>query len=177
MVARTFRVTTSHLLLNKQVHSTMNLRVRRVVTGHDLQHKAVVTSDETLPVTTRRPGQEGCVVWGLDRIPADNLDPADGSRKVVSTTLSNGVVFRVMRYEAGTAGRMHRTNSMDCAVILSGSIVLELDDGAEVTLHVGDVLVQRGTMHNWVNRGTEPCTIAFVLIDALPISGEDRAVG
>ena len=71
-----------------------------------------------------------------------------------------------MRYEAGTSGRMHRTQSMDCAVILNGSIVLELDDGAEVTLGAGDVLVQRGTIHNWINRGTEPCTIAFVLLDA-----------
>ena len=59
---------------------------------------------------------------------------------------------------------------MDYAVILSGSIVLELDDGAEVELHAGDVLVQRGTIHNWINRGAEPCTIAFVLIDALPIA-------
>jgi quercetin dioxygenase-like cupin family protein len=150
----------------------MNLRIRRVVTGHNLQRKAIVASDETLSVTTRRPGQEGCVVWATDRIPADNLDPADISRQTLGTTMPNGAVFRVVRYEAGTAGRMHRTNSMDYAVILSGSIVLELDDGAEVSLHATDVLVQRGTIHNWVNRGTEPCTIAFVLIDAIPISVE-----
>ena len=65
---------------------------------------------------------------------------------------------------------MHRTNSLDYAVILSGSIVMELDDGAEVSLRSGDVLVQRGTVHNWINRGTEPCAIAFVLIDALPVT-------
>ncbi len=65
---------------------------------------------------------------------------------------------------------MHRTSSIDYAVILSGSIVLELDDRAEVILNAGDVLVQRGTIHNWINRGTESCTIAFVLIAALPIA-------
>jgi quercetin dioxygenase-like cupin family protein len=65
---------------------------------------------------------------------------------------------------------------MDYAVLLSGSIVLELDGGAEVILQAGDALVQRGTAHNWINRGTEPCTIAFVLIDALPIPADDSGV-
>jgi quercetin dioxygenase-like cupin family protein len=148
----------------------MNPHVRRVVTGHDLQRKAVVTSDEILPVTTHRPGQEGYVVWATDRIPADNLDPADGSSKAAGTALPNGAIFRVVRYEAGAIGRMHRTRTLDYGVVLSGSIVLALDDGVEVTLQAGDVLVQRGTIHNWINRGAEPCTIAFVLIDALPIS-------
>lgn len=153
----------------------MTLRVRRVVTGHDAQHKAIVTSDESLPVTTRRPGQEGYVVWATDRIPADNLDPVDGASKTTGTTLPNGAVFRVVRYEAGAAGRMHRTKTLDYGIVLSGSIVLELDDGVEVTLAAGDVLVQRGTIHNWINRGAEPCTIAFVLIDAVPIAFEERS--
>lgn len=147
----------------------MSLNIRRVVTGHDGQQKAIVTSDETLPVTIRRPGQEGCVVWATERVPADNLDMTDGPSKASAPVLPNGVVFRVVRYEAGATGRMHRTKSLDYGIVLSGSIVLELDDGAEVTLHGGDVLVQRGTIHNWVNRGSEPCTIAFVLIDALPL--------
>jgi quercetin dioxygenase-like cupin family protein len=148
----------------------MNPGVRRVVTGHNEHHKAIVTSDEILAVSVRRPGQEGYVVWATDRVPADNLDPADGSRYTAATTLPKGAVFRVVRYEVGSVGRMHRTHTLDYAVIMSGSIVLELDDRAEVTLQAGDVLVQRGTIHNWINRGTEPCTIAFVLIDALPIS-------
>jgi quercetin dioxygenase-like cupin family protein len=147
----------------------MNLRVRRVVTGHDQRRKAHVTSDETLPVTIRRPGQEGCVVWAVERIPADNLDSADGAHKAVGSTIANGAAFRVVRYEPGAAGRMHRTRSLDYAIVLSGNIVLELDDGAEVALAAGDVLVQRGTIHNWINRGSEPCTIAFVLLDALPL--------
>jgi quercetin dioxygenase-like cupin family protein len=123
--------------------------------------------DEILPVSTRRPGQESCVVWATDTVPADNDDPADGASRAPGSTVADGAVFRVVRYEGGKAGRMHRTRSMDYAVVLSGSIVLELDEGVEVTLHAGDVLVQRGTNHNWVNRGTESCTIAFVLIDAL----------
>lgn len=152
----------------------MTLRVRRVVTGHDEQRKAIVVSDDTLPITTRRPGQEGSVVWATDKIPADNLDLIDGADGVSSTTLANGAVFRVVRYEPGRAGRMHRTRSLDYGVVMSGSIVLQLDEGAEVELHAGDVLVQRGTIHNWINRGSQPCTIAFVLIDASPVAFDDE---
>jgi len=143
----------------------MTLLVRRVVTGHDAQGKAIVTDDAILPVATRRLGQLGCSVWAVDQVPVD-LGDRDHASDISGSTISNGAVFRVVRYEAGTSGRMHRTQSMDCAVVLNGSIALELDDGAEVTLNAGDVLVQRGTLHNWINRGSEPCTIAFVLLDA-----------
>ena len=147
----------------------MTLNIRRVVTGHNEQGKAIVASDETLDIAVRRPGQEACVVWATDRVPADNLDPQDGALRPQGTTLANGVVFRVVRYEPGRTGRMHRTTSLDYGVVISGSIVLELDDGAEVTLNAGDVLVQRGTIHNWVSRGEEACTIAFVLVDSTPL--------
>ena len=60
---------------------------------------------------------------------------------------------------------MHRTRSVDYAIVLSGEIDMLLDD-SEIHLKAGDVLVQQATNHAWVNRGTEPCRIAFVLIDA-----------
>ena len=148
----------------------MSLRVRRVVTGHTPQGKAVVASDETMEGASPRPGQEACVLWATDRVPADNLDPQDGARRTGTTTLDNGAIFRIVRYAAGMTGRMHRTRTLDYGVILAGTIVLVLDDGVEVTLHAGDVLVQRGTVHNWSNRGSEACTIAFVLVDAVPVS-------
>jgi quercetin dioxygenase-like cupin family protein len=61
--------------------------------------------------------------------------------------------------------RRHRSDSIDYAIILSGTIDMQLDD-EEVHLEAGDVVIQRGTIHNWINRGSEPCTIAFVLIGA-----------
>ena len=64
---------------------------------------------------------------------------------------------------------MHRTNSIDYAVIISGKIDMELDDNIVVTLKAGDVLVQRGTMHGWINRGPDPCVVAFVLVSAVPV--------
>jgi quercetin dioxygenase-like cupin family protein len=71
--------------------------------------------------------------------------------------------MRIIRYEPGVAKRWHRTDSIDYAVVLSGEIYMQLDE-EEVHLKAGDVMIQRGTMHNWVNRGTEPCLIAFILI-------------
>jgi uncharacterized cupin superfamily protein len=74
--------------------------------------------------------------------------------------------------EMGLAGQsasahpgMHKTRSVDYAVVIEGEIDMVLDEG-EVHLAAGDVLVQQGTNHAWVNRGERPCRIAFVLLDA-----------
>ncbi len=61
---------------------------------------------------------------------------------------------------------MHRTDSVDYAVILSGEIYMLMDE-EDVHLKAGDVVVQRGTNHAWSNRGTEPCVIVFVLVDGV----------
>lgn len=60
---------------------------------------------------------------------------------------------------------MHRTESIDYAIVLSGEIVMELDD-SETRVKAGDIIIQQGTNHAWINRGTEPCVIAFILIGA-----------
>lgn len=64
---------------------------------------------------------------------------------------------------------MHRTRSIDYAIVLSGEIWAVMDVG-EIKLVEGDVLVQRGTNHAWANRSNVPCVIAFVLIDAIPLA-------
>jgi uncharacterized cupin superfamily protein len=64
---------------------------------------------------------------------------------------------------------MHGTRSIDYAIVISGEIDMLLDD-SEVHLEAGDLLVQRGTNHAWVNRGRESCRVAFVLIDAEEVS-------
>src|SRR5579875_2323768 len=148
----------------------MNLKLRRVVTGHDANGKAIVLKDELCQnVSSRRAGQEGCVVWTTNTSPADNTDETDRSAAQTGTTSANGSVFRVVRYEPGVTPRMHRSDSIDYAIVLEGAIVMQLDDGLEVTLNRGDTLVQRGTIHNWINRGTVPCVVAFVLLAAKPV--------
>src|SRR2546429_8545192 len=69
---------------------------------------------------------------------------------------------------------MHRTETVDYAILLSGECDLELDDGKTVHLKQGDIVVQRGTMHAWVNNGSAPCTFAFILIDADPVEAAGR---
>jgi mannose-6-phosphate isomerase-like protein (cupin superfamily) len=61
---------------------------------------------------------------------------------------------------------MHTTDTIDFEVILSGELVLELDDGAEVTLRPGDTVVQNGTRHRWRNQTDTPTIVAVVLIGA-----------
>jgi quercetin dioxygenase-like cupin family protein len=147
----------------------MSLEIRRVVTGHDENGRTVVLIDEVCRnVISRRPNHQSCVVWSTGSFPADNSGNADGGAREVATTDPNGTVFRIIEYRPGVAPRNHRTDSIDYAVVLSGEIDMELD-GGEVHLRQGDVLVQRGTIHNWINRGTQPCIMAFVLVAARPV--------
>ena len=147
----------------------MSLQLRRIVTGHDTNGRAVVKIDEVSKnLGSTRPGQMACVVWTSESFPVDNTGDADQGLRKVGTTLKNGTVFRVVEFGPGVAPRNHRTDSIDYAVVMSGEIDMEMDDTV-VHLKAGDVLVQRGTIHNWINRGTVPCVIAFVLVDAKPV--------
>jgi len=144
----------------------MSLNIRRVVTGHDDQGRARVLIDETVKnVTLQRPGALYSVIWSSEGFPVNNDGDADPSGKKIGTTIANGTVFRIVSFGPGVAPRNHRTDSIDYAVVMSGEIDMDLD-GKTVHLKAGDVLVQRGTIHNWINKGTEPCVIAFTLISA-----------
>ena len=125
----------------------MTLEVRRVVTDHDDEGRSLVAVDERCAnVISRRPGHQSCVAW----------------------TGPDGTIFRIVEYQPGVAPRMHRTETIDYAVVISGEIDMVLDRGT-VRLRAGDVLVQQATLHDWVNRGSEPCRIAFVLVPTKPL--------
>jgi quercetin dioxygenase-like cupin family protein len=81
----------------------------------------------------------------------------------------------VIEFAPGLAARNHRTDSIDYIVIISGEIDMELDDSV-VHLKAGDVMVQRGTIHNWVNRGTAPCVLAVILIDAKSVEAGGKVL-
>jgi quercetin dioxygenase-like cupin family protein len=144
------------------------MAVRRVVTGHDKDGKAIVLIDEMTKPTPSRPNVEASVVWTTEGFPVDNTGDDDTSTRKVGTTHPNGVVFRVVEFHPGAAPRNHRTDSVDFAVVISGEIDMDLD-GTMVHLKAGDVLVQRGTIHNWFNNSDKPCVIAFTLVDAKPV--------
>jgi len=162
--------------------------VRRVVTGHR-DGKAVVLFDSAAPNQKLRQasGLLSTLVWVTDETPADISGTVDRAQREIGVPPPpRGTIFRVVDFppEGGARSReavlkemgvadhggarhpgMHRTKSVDYAVVLEGEIDMLLDDSA-VHLEAGDVLVQQGTNHAWVNRGSAPCRIAFVLIDA-----------
>ncbi|HEY3188864.1 MAG TPA: cupin domain-containing protein [Solirubrobacteraceae bacterium] len=154
----------------------MALRVRRVITWHDASGRALVKIDEIAKnVVSGRPGANAAVVWTTEGFPANNDGDADEGLRKVGTTLKSGTVFRVIEFSPGVAARNHRTDSIDYIVIMSGEIDMELD-GSVVHLKACDVMVQRGTIHNWVNRGTEPCVLAVVLVDAKPVEAGGKVL-
>jgi naringenin degradation protein FdeH len=161
---------------------------RRVVTGHK-DGKGVVLYDG--PAANRKVRQASGLVstllWVTDEAPADISGRADrAAREIGVPPPPRGSIFRVVEFPPGRKEMsreavleemglshqsgsihpgMHKTRSIDYAVVMEGEIDMVLD-GSEVHLAAGDVLVQQGTNHAWVNRGTRPCRIAFVLIDA-----------
>ena len=163
----------------------MTLTVRRIVTGHDESGKAVVARDERIEATARptRPGVSGCEIWSTDAMPVDLSDAAEAAQRRGHVRRHNyvgtgqGSVIRVLRLEPDAGRFMHRTETLDYAIVLSGTCDLELDDGETVRVGPGDIVVQRGTMHAWVNAGTEPCVLAFVLLDATPAAAGGRVLG
>jgi quercetin dioxygenase-like cupin family protein len=87
----------------------------------------------------------------------------------VGLTLPGGSVLRVVELLPGKRSAMHRTNSLDYGIVLTGAIELELDDGAVTLIEAGSIIIQRGTMHAWRNPSAEtPARVAFVLLDATP---------
>ena len=165
--------------------------VRRIVTGHR-DGKAVVLFDSAAPNQKLRQasGLVSTLIWLTDETPAPISGAADRSlREIGVPPPPSGTIFRIVDFPPEGSARsreaileemgvsdhggarhaaMHRTRSVDYAIVLEGEIDMLLDD-SEVHLAAGDVLVQQGTNHAWVNRGSKPCRIAFVLIDAREI--------
>ncbi len=179
----------------------METRVRRVVTGHDDNGKAIVISDgpatavKTVPLW---PGLVSTDVWKTAGSPVAihkaEDDPTGGQRslhppqqgtiirisivppeteaiRTLNADQAKDVFAGVGNAQASTLGRggrhplMHRTQTVDYAVVLEGEITMLLDD-SEVHLKAGDVVIQRGTNHAWSNRSGKPVRMLYILMDA-----------
>jgi len=167
--------------------------VRRVVTALDASGKAVVMIDERTKLTAPRPPNYAANVWVTSTSLPDFTSTADrGKTKIGLVPPKSGTVFRVVDFAPDSQGEhpsdmnhmmkivgaeapkkglaprhpmMHRTRSLDYAIIMSGEIDMLLDEG-EVHLKAGDVVVQQATNHAWVNRGDKPCRVAFILMES-----------
>ena len=155
--------------------------IRRIVTGHDAREIAKVITDG--PATNWKsssPGTVSTLIWSTDSTPADislgeTIEDL-GARMLGTAPPANGTRFAVIDFPPGNSGRMHRTETIDYVIVISGEIDMDMDNST-VRLKAGDVMVQRGTHHAWVNRGTERARLAFVLIDATPLGIAHPVVG
>lgn len=151
------------------------LQVRRVVTGHDSDGRAVVVDDRLMDNVKVMPsGHSGALMWVADADSAYIDGPVEGDADRARYPLpgisppAGGHAFRILRLAPGKAAFMHRTDTIDYAIVMEGECVMKLDGDEEVAMKAGDVMVQRGTWHGWQNTGDGPCQLAFVLISSEP---------
>jgi len=148
----------------------MKSSIRRVVTGHDKKGAAVFVSDNIYETVVIPSGDAAMTtIWTTATVPADLNDETDGRERDAGTTLKGGSVIRIVDMLPGASSPLHRTNSIDYGIIISGTIELELDNNNFKTIEAGDIIVQRGTIHKWRNPSADNvCRIVFVLTEAKP---------
>ncbi|KAG6353444.1 hypothetical protein INS49_005625 [Diaporthe citri] len=153
---------------------------RLVSTTHARDGTSVFASDETIPAFQPfGPGTSGFHNFDLrPTLPANNNTGAAAPPSALASTFPRcapgGAYFGVTDVPPSYSAPMHRTLSLDYAVVLSGEIVCVLDGGEEKTISRGEFIVQRGTNHQWVNRSqTEVARILFVMVGAEKVVLED----
>ena len=166
--------------------------IRRVVTGLDDKNHAVVLFDNRIALKADSPVIASTNFWITNSTPPSMSSEDTANRPLGVSPPDNGTKFRIVEFaplDAATEAKlppemimkgvnhppakgipvkhamMHRTRTLDYAMILSGEIDMMLDDNS-VHLKQGDVIVQQATNHGWVNHGTQPCRILFVLMDS-----------
>jgi mannose-6-phosphate isomerase-like protein (cupin superfamily) len=143
---------------------------RRVVTGHDEHGRSVVVSDgmppQDHPMRGGAIGADFFEIWSTpEPVPAlAPLPEGEPTLRPFTIMPASGHLIRIIDiYPPHMGGKrtvMHRTRTLDYAVVIEGEIVLVLSD-SEVTLGPGEVVVQRGTDHAWENRTDEVTRMAF----------------
>ena len=144
----------------------MTLNIRRIVTGHDEDGNAIISSDYVMDnIHNLRSGNPQTLLWQTEDTPAT----VDGDDDPAYQTLEieppeRGSIFRILELQPKKDPYMHRTDTIDYAICMSGECVMILDNDLEIEMKAGDVMVQRATWHGWANRSDKPCQIAFILI-------------
>jgi quercetin dioxygenase-like cupin family protein len=145
-------------------------KFRRVVTGHDAGGKPIVWIDGDA-TNHKYPSDKisSTMMWSTSKSPTEIFGAEDeGARILGSAPPPYGSRFTMMEFAPGNEGHLHRTDTIDYVICIAGEIDMFLDKMRFVRLRAGDVLIQRGTDHAWVNRSDKPCRLAAVLLDAVP---------
>lgn len=144
--------------------------IRRIVTGHDRNGKAVVRIDA--PATNHKFPTDtlsSTLMWVTDAAPDNFLREEDAGERIIGTAPPpGGTRFCVLEIQPGNEFHgLHRTDTVDYVICIEGELDMELDDSC-VTMKAGDIMIQCGTNHAWVNRSKAPARIACVLVDGTP---------
>lgn len=145
-------------------------KFRRIVTKHDASGKATIWIDADA-TNHKCPNEKisSTLMWSTDRTPTLMLsDEDEGDRILGSAPPPSGSRFTMMEFQPGNEATLHRTDTVDYVICISGEIDMFLDGSQFVTLRAGEVLIQRGTNHAWANRSDKPCRLAVILLDASP---------
>ncbi len=145
----------------------------RYVTGHDAEGKAVVQlADEGHWRKIDNDIVRYNEFWLTSTFPIDVKNDEVGmpqQKTVLSLSLPNGTVLRMVDRSPGSYSAMHRTQSLDYGVVIEGRMEMIMDSGERVMLEKGDCVVQRQTLHQWRNPDRSWCRMLFVLMDAQPL--------
>jgi hypothetical protein len=109
--------------------------------------------------------QGGSSFWVITFPPDSVMMSPDWNPAIAGPEMAEGSPGIAERMEADNPG-MHRTPTVDYVTVVSGTVTLELDDGATLDLKPGDTVVQQGARHGWRNRTSEAATISVVLLGA-----------
>jgi hypothetical protein len=168
-------------------------KLRRVVTGHDAQGRSCVVYDSDVPNKfPRATGTCFNELWTFEQVPVSLNGPDGGGagRPFLHSPPPAGAHWRItdspakrviaseaekakleaenqtggtQRQQGGRVEGMHRTPSLDYAVLLDGERHLVLQD-SDVLLHKGDVVIQLGNWHSWENRSGVATLMSYVMI-------------
>jgi len=153
--------------------------LRRIVTTHNNKGIAIVGTDSELSAKASWDAQgiQSATIWVTkDSIPTDdNNNSEDGAERKIDDLTNftlvhpTGTNFRSTELAPGAITAMHRTSSLDYNILVSGELMLIMEDGTEKLLkNPGDVVIQKGTMHAWKNPSQGWTRWVTVLIAAEP---------
>lgn len=144
------------------------MKIRRVVTGFDGFGKSVVTSDEQLSDHDIPGGMKVSALWAYgERVGLSEANALEGGFGAGFDTDKMALNWGVSELPPGMSLAMHSTQTVDMITVLAGEVTCLLDSGAVITLGPHDVLLQRGVVHAWENRGEVPCAWTYATLGRL----------
>lgn len=148
--------------------------VRRLVTGHNGEGKAIVWKDDEISGSQAEHGPFLTRLWSSSELPPD-VNTSQDLGLVDTGLANNGTICRVVDFPPKSVGMVHRSITLDYIYVLEGEVTLTLDDGSRTKVKKGEIVVQQGTMHGWDNETTEWSRLLCILIAAKPpvVSGRE----